>query len=183
MVCAPHGPKCDLAFGNEAMKRRPLLLTAAAVALLVCPHVLSLAEEKASEGPLQVSKKDICPVCGMFVHKYPNWLAHIIFKDRTYAFFDGAKDMAKYYLELKKYNPHKTIDDILAIWITDYYTIKLIDGRKAFYVVGSDVLGPMGRELIPHVSEKAAGSFVKDHGGEKTLRFHEIDLNLIERLR
>lgn len=147
------------------------------------PLVLAWAEKESSIGPFKVTKKDLCPVCGMFVHKYPNWEGQIIFKDRTCFFFDGAKDMFKYYFDLKKYNPKKTIDDIAAIWVTDYYRVKLIDGYKAFYVTGSDVLGPMGHELIPHASEKAAKHFSADHGGKKILRFDEIDLNLIESLR
>lgn len=141
------------------------------------------AGEERSTGPLKVGKKDVCPVCGMFVHKYPNWIAQILFDDGTYAFFDGGKDMFKYYLDLKKYNPKKRKEDITAIWVTDYYRVRLMDGRKAFYVVGSDVLGPMGRELIPHASEKAAKHFMKDHGGDEILTFQKVSLNLIESLR
>ena len=119
----------------------------------------------------------------MFVSKYPNWIAQIIFDDKTYVFFDGTKDMLKYYFDLNKYNPKKTRDDIVMIWVTDYYTTRLIDGKKAVYVTNSDVLGPMGKELIPHASAKAANHFVKDHGGDKILAFGEIDLNLVESLR
>jgi nitrous oxide reductase accessory protein NosL len=36
-----------------------------------------------------------------------------------------------------------------AIGVTDYYRVQRIDAHKAYYVVGSDVLGPMGHELIP----------------------------------
>lgn len=142
-----------------------------------------LAEEKVSTDPLEVGKRDLCPVCGMFVSKYPNWVAQIIFDDQTYVFFDGAKDMFKYYFDLNKYNPQKTRDGILMIWVTDYYTTRLIDGKRAFYVTNSDVLGPMGKELIPHASYEAAEHFVKDHGGDKILGFSDIDLNLVESLR
>jgi copper chaperone NosL len=145
------------------------------------PHALSA--ENSSAGALEVGKKDLCPVCGMFVYKYPNWVSQITFHDRTYAFFDGAKDMFKYLLDLSKYNPKKTVNEILSIWVTDYYTTTPIDGKEAYYVVGSDVLGPMGRELIPHKNEKAAASFAKDHGGQRILRFNEIDLNVVQSLR
>ena len=91
--------------------------------------------------------------------------------------------MFKYYLDLKKYNPEKTTKDANSLWVTDYYTTKLIDGKKVLYVVGSDVLGPMGRELVPHKSEKAARNFEKDHGGKKVLGFQEIDLGLLLALR
>lgn len=151
--------------------------------IIVLFFTAALAGEKSSIGPYKVVKKDLCPVCGMFVHKYPNWVGQIVFNDKTYASFDGAKDMFKYYFDLKKYNPKKKVDDIGGIWATDYYTLTLIDGKTAFYVVGSDLLGPMGRELIPHRSAKAAKNFMKDHGGNKILKFDEVDIDLIESLR
>jgi hypothetical protein len=48
----------------------------------------------------------------MFVAKYPDWLAQMVFKDGSSAHFDGAKDMFKYLFNLKKYNPSKTTEDI-----------------------------------------------------------------------
>ena len=86
-------------------------------------------------------------------------------------------------MTLKKYNPKKRTGDIEGIWVTDYYTLRLIDAKKAFYVVGSDLLGPMGRELIPHINAKAAKNFLKDHEGKKILKFDEVNIDLIESLR
>jgi nitrous oxide reductase accessory protein NosL len=103
-----------------------------------------LAETK---GPVKPTREDKCPVCGMFVYKYPDWLAEIILKDESVDFFDGAKDLFRYYFGLRKYKLGKTKKDIAAIYVTEYYEIKLIDARKAFFVVGSDVYGPMGHEL------------------------------------
>jgi len=122
---------------------------------------------------------DKCPVCGMFVAKYPDFVARLVFKDDSQAFFDGVKDLMKYYFNLATYNPAKKTEDIAAIFVTDYYTLKLIDGYKAYYVVGSDVFGPMGRELIPFVDEKAAKEFLRDHNGKALLKFSEITPALI----
>ena len=80
-----------------------------------------------------------CPVCGMFVAKYPDWVAAIAFSDGLTVFFDGVKDMLKYYFNMGKYAPGKTTADIQAIHVTDYYRLEPINGRQAFYVVGSDV--------------------------------------------
>ena len=80
----------------------------------------------------------------MFVAKYPDWVAEIIFKDGSYAVFDGTKDMFKYYFDMGKYNPSKKQLDIDSIYVTDYYTLTFIDGHKAYYVIGSDVYGPNG---------------------------------------
>jgi len=60
--------------------------------------------------PVKPLGSDKCPVCGMKVTPYPNWIAQIIFSDGSYAVFDGPKDMLKYYFEMDKYNksPLKT---------------------------------------------------------------------------
>lgn len=129
--------------------------------------------------PKKPGPKDKCPVCGMFVAKYPDFVAHLVFTDGSEAFFDGVKDLMKYYFDLAKYNPAKKTSDIAAIYVTDYYTLKLIDGHQAYYVVGSDVYGPMGRELIPFKEKKAAQEFLKDHKGKSLLTFSEITPALI----
>jgi nitrous oxide reductase accessory protein NosL len=118
----------------------------------------------------------------MFIYKYPDWVGEIIFKDGSLAFFDGAKDLFKYYYNLKKYNPEKTIKDIAAIYVTEYYDMKIIDAGSAFFVIGSDVYGPMGRELIPFVSKSDAEAFKKDHKGKRILRFEDIKPGIIKKL-
>ena len=118
----------------------------------------------------------------MFVAKYPDWNAEIIFKDGSYAIFDGAKDMFTYYFDLKRYNPSKTLGDIDSIYVTDYYDLTWIDGARAFYVIGSDVYGPMGRELIPFREEAGAKDFLKDHKGKAVVKFREITLEVIKGL-
>lgn len=132
--------------------------------------------------PLTPSKKDKCPVCGMFVYKYPDWTAQIIFKDGTAVFFDGVKDMVKYYLNMNKYTPSRKVTDITAFFVNDYYGLKPIDAKKAFYVIGSDVYGPMGKELIPFAKEAEAREFMKDHKGVKILTFQGITSEILKSL-
>ncbi len=131
---------------------------------------------------VSVSKLDKCPVCGMFVAKYPDFLAQIIFNDGSYAVFDGVKDMFKYYFHVKKYNPSKALSDIEFIYVMDYYNMAPIDGRVAWYVIGSDIFGPMGRELISFAKETDAHAFLKDHSGKQLLRFDEVTADLIRGL-
>ena len=123
---------------------------------------------------IEPAKKDKCPVCGMFVYKYPKWVAEIIFKDGTYAVFDGPKDMFKYYFNISKYNRSKTVEDIEEIYVTEYYSTKRMKAGNLYFVAGSDVYGPMGMELIPLNGKKEAETFMKDHKGEKMLAFDQI---------
>ncbi|MEW6668929.1 MAG: nitrous oxide reductase accessory protein NosL [Thermodesulfobacteriota bacterium] len=132
--------------------------------------------------PRKPSKQDKCPVCGMFVYKYPDWIGQVIFKDGTVDFFDGAKDLFKYYLNLKKYNPKKAQSDIAAIYVSEYYKMRPINAYEGFFVVGSDVYGPMGRELIPLSSNEDAETFKKDHRGKQILKFQEITPQVLKGL-
>jgi nitrous oxide reductase accessory protein NosL len=90
--------------------------------------------------------------------------------------------MFKYYFNLKKYNAAKEVSDIAFIYVMDYYNMTPIDGRTARYVVGSDVFGPRGRELIPFVKEADALEFMKDHSGKKMIRFEEVNPDIIKGL-
>jgi copper chaperone NosL len=132
--------------------------------------------------PNKVSPHDKCPVCGMFVAKFPDFVAQIVFKDGSHVFFDGVKDMMKYYFDLPKYNQAKTTADIGLILVSDYYKLTLIEGHKAWYVIGSDVYGPMGRELIPFQDEAAAKEFKVDHKGTAILQFKDITPKIIKPL-
>ena len=159
------------------MVRSTRCLVSAFIVLIAC--TLVSAGEK---GPITASDKDKCPICGMFVAKYPDFAAQIIFKDGSYAVFDGVKDLFKYYFNLAKNNPGKKLTDIDSIYVTDYYDLKWIDGYKAFYAEGSDVYGPMGRELIAFEKEAGAEQFMTDHIGKSRLKFDEIRYDLIKGL-
>ena len=114
-----------------------------------------------------------CPVCGMFVGKYAQW-ATVIEDGTSNVYFDGVKDMMKYIFE------QKTAFE--KVYVTDYYKLNKVEAKRAFYVVGSKVYGPMGVELIPFSSDKDAYTFAKDHNGKKVVRFEEITEGLIKSL-
>lgn len=128
---------------------------------------------------LKIAPRDKCPVCGMFVAKFPAFAARITYRDGSYAVFDGAKDMFTYYLNLKKYAPGKSAGQIASVLVTDYYGLSPIDGMSAHYVIGSDVLGPMGHELVPFARAADAEEFRKDHRGTRIVRFRDVNAALI----
>ena len=145
--------------------------------------ILSFNQANAAEKKFtKPASRDKCPVCGMFVAKYPDWVAEVVFSDGSYAVFDGPKDLFKYYLDLKQYAPGKGHSDIDRLFVTDYYAVSHVDARTAFYVLGSDVYGPMGKELVPFAGEVDAREFLKDHKGGKVLRFNEITPAVLKEL-
>jgi nitrous oxide reductase accessory protein NosL len=136
----------------------------------------------ADKGAVAVPATAKCPVCGMFVAKYPDWTATARFKDGTTSYYDGPKDLFSHYLDTARYTPGKRQADIVALSVKEYYSLAMIDARAAFFVSGSDVYGPMGSELIPFSTEKDAASFKLDHKGKRILRFNEITRQTIKSL-
>jgi nitrous oxide reductase accessory protein NosL len=152
------------------------------LAALLLVTLLAVGAAGAEPKGRKPAPKDKCPVCGMFVAKFPDFAGQVVFKDGTSLFFDGAKDLFKFTFDLPRYLPGKKSADIAAVFITDYYTLTLVDGFTAFYVVGSDVYGPMGHELVPFAKEADAREFLKDHKGQKILRFKEVTPQIVKGL-
>lgn len=148
-------------------------------ALLLTGSLLAAADgPPASPGP-----KDKCPVCGMFVAKFPEWIAVVRFQDGSQAFFDGAKDLFAYLQEPRRYRSSSTPKDVASVWVKDYYRQQMIDARRACFVLGSNILGPMGKELVPCATEVEARTFLKDHAGTRILRFPEVTPEILKALQ
>ena len=120
-----------------------------------------------------VPKDAKCPVCGMFVAKYPKWATIMETIDGEKLYFDGVKDMMKFYFSPKEFHHEKK--KFKSIGVSDYYTLKLIDAKKAWFVIGSNIYGPMGEELIAFKNRDDAKTFLNEHHGKKIIKFSEID--------
>jgi nitrous oxide reductase accessory protein NosL len=136
-------------------------------------EVKRFGDLKNIQDQIQVTKDEKCPICGMFVYKYPKWAAQIFYKE-SHLSFDGVKDMMKYYFD------HK--DGISKILVSDYYSQKAVDATKSYFVIGSDVYGPMGHEPIPFINESEAKTFSLDHKGKKVFKFDEMTKVEIKKL-
>ena len=134
-------------------------------------YYVSNGSMKLAGKQLDVPTNAKCPVCGMFVSKYPKWAALIEY-DGKKQYFDGVKDMMKYYIFDGDFPYDRS--QITQITVSDYYTLEEISAKEAFYVLDSDIFGPMGRELIPFKSKKSAKAFMADHNGKAMVIFDEI---------
>jgi len=161
---------------------RPRVRAALILALLLLGLIApaALSQEPRPTRPTAV---DRCAVCGMFIAKHPNWTATIMTKAGPAVFFDGPKDMFTFLFAPAKYRPSAQPSDVAGIFVLDYYSVTPIDGRKAHYVPGSDVRGPMGAELIPFEKLSDAQEFRKDHGGTAVLPFDAVTPDVLSGLR
>ena len=152
------------------------------IALITLILSLLLISNGIAGSDISPTTQDKCAVCGMFVAKYPDWSAMIEYRNGRRIWFDGVKDMLKGYGNPARYGLPKERSEIKAIWVKDYYSLTLVDGRTALYVIGSDVLGPMGKELIPFTKEKDARGFQNDHRGKKIFRFDQLTAEILKKL-
>ena len=154
------------------MKNRFLAAALATGLLVIASGSVAAAAEPRPPGP-----DDRCAVCGMFVEKYKPWVATIVFADGAQVFFVGPKDLFRYLLDPEKFKVgDRTISEV---YVTDYYRVRFIDAKAASFVVGSDVMGPMGGELVPLEQRDDAETFALDHNGKEILEFDDVTMAMI----
>ena len=162
------------------LSRRLVGTPATAVVLALC---LGSGTTPAAEGQaIRPADDDRCPVCGMFTAKYPEFAARVTFSDGVGFTFDGPKDMFTFVLDVAKHAPGRSRSDVEQVLVTEYYDLVAIDARAAFFVIGSDVNGPMGAELVPFATREDAEAFRSDHRGTAALAFDDIDLDTLRGL-
>ena len=164
----------------SSIKKIHRLIAITLVLLISAGSIDTVSAARQMRKPM--TRRDKCPVCGMFVYKYPKWVAIVEFTDGTSFFYDGAKDMFKHYMNVPKYSPGKSLQNIMHVHVTDYYAVALLDAKEALYVIGSNVLGPMGHELIPFKDQASAQEFLEDHKGTRILRFQDVTEETIRAL-
>ncbi|PWJ36044.1 nitrous oxide reductase accessory protein NosL [Sediminitomix flava] len=121
----------------------------------------------------EADKKDTCSHCGMRNEDFKKWNAYIQDGTESYTFC-----CTRCMIASKLENKDKLSAEA-EYQVTDYYTLKIINADAGFYIMGSDVAGPMGKDFIVVDSKKAAEDFIKDHGGEKPVKFKDISMAML----
>jgi copper chaperone NosL len=140
---------------------------------------------------LDGSKLDLtqkCPVCGMVIGgkdaqgatvTYKDGrvvgfggVAAAVFKDGHVVGFEGARCLFIYNSVPEK--DDVKVADIEHQYVTDFVSKKMIELPKAFLVLGSNVKGPMGYELIPFANRDEAAKFASENDGKWVVQLHEV---------
>jgi copper chaperone NosL len=124
-------------------------------------------------GRLQISDPDRCPVCAMKVKIHPKFSSAIQVSDGRTFYFCGTGCMIRswmhpeIFLNLSKAELKKCV-------VQDYFSGAQADGLAAYWVAGSDVVGPMGPALVPILDAQQVEIFKKRHGGTAVFRLGEM---------
>ncbi len=108
-----------------------------------------------------------CRKCGMLVDQYPRWIAGLTNPAGKEERFCCERCMFAYWRSPLGSGSRDA-------WVTEYYTQKRMPVGEVFFVAGSDVVGPMGRALVPVAGREAAEQFLKDHRGSRIYTAEEI---------
>lgn len=129
--------------------------------------------------PIELTRDHACRVCGMIIVDFPGAKAQIHYSNGKIDTFCSTLDMFVFYQQPDR--PARIagifVNDIgKADW--DHPHNHWIDARKAFYVYGGDVMGPMGEALAPFSERDAAAEYVKTHGG-RIVAFSEVTMEML----
>ena len=123
-----------------------------------------------------------CPVCGMFPARQPRWAAQVIFADGDAYFFDSPLSLMQYLGNVAHYTRGRTLEAIVARYVTDTGTGAWVDAPQAVYVAGSSALGPMRAGNLPAFAGAAAAQRFAQVQGGAVLAFSAIDAALLRGL-
>jgi len=120
--------------------------------------------------------KDVCTVCGMYPANYPKHDCQIWAMDGNTLHFCSTQCMVNFNTDPSKYvkGPAKT----KMAWVTLFSDGMYESAFGAYYVVGSKLNGPMGREAIPFKLKKNAEEFVAANDG-KIVNFLQLTPALV----
>jgi len=133
---------------------------------------------------IEYDKNTSCLVRQLLVYKGPKWVAKIEVRNGKTVYFSSPKSMFEFY-----HRPGKWFDvgvkserDFSKIVVTDYATLKPINGETAFYVYGSNETSPAGDDLPAFATKKSAEKFSKAHNGKRIMPFDKVSDALIRLL-
>ena len=128
---------------------------------------------------IELTREHACAVCGMITVDLLGAKAQIHYKNGKIDTFCCTLHMFSFYLQ------PDSPKNMSAIYVNDMGKAdweqskgQWIDAKKAFYIVGGDVIGPHGEALVPFSVLKDAETYVNDHGG-KIIRFDEVTMGML----
>jgi nitrous oxide reductase accessory protein NosL len=129
--------------------------------------VIALA---ACSSETEAEQRTRCALCGMNVSATSRWRAGARAEDGATLAFDTPKCLFRY---------RDQRGPVRDAWVIEYYAQERRGVERLFYVLGSDVEGPMGRDLVPIEGRENAERFSRDHHGQRVLAYDEVTREVV----
>lgn len=116
-----------------------------------------------------------CLKCGMLVDDHPRWVAGATTPSGNEERFCCPRCLFAWHLSPRGAGSHD-------LWVTEYYSQQRKPVGEVHFVMGSDVVGPMGKALVPIAGREAAEQFRQDHHGSRLLTATELTPELLREI-
>jgi nitrous oxide reductase accessory protein NosL len=113
-----------------------------------------------------------CRHCGMRIDPASAWRAELVL-DGSATAFDTPRCALTWRARSAK---------TATLRVQEYYERQWRGGEEVRFVVGGDVVGPMGPDLVP-VDPSRATKFIQDHGADRALRLDEVTTDVLADLK
>lgn len=135
-----------------------------AIALSTVSSVMLACESRSK------AREERCKHCGMKIDRASAWRVELVLVDGSTVPFDTPR------CALTSWRSGKT--PATSIRVQDYYDRTWRNGADVRFVIGGDVVGPMGPDLVP-VDPARATKFIQDHTADRALRLEEVTLDVL----
>ena len=112
-----------------------------------------------------------CTVCGMYPARYPEHRCQLSTGDGETQHFCSSQCLVSFLAFPKEYM--KKSIQVKSVWVTVSHEQSYEYANGLYYLVGSQIMGPMGKEALPYRNKAMAEKAAKDHGGQ-VIRFQEL---------
>lgn len=109
-----------------------------------------------------------CTVCGMYPARYPEHRCQVSTGDGKTEHFCSSQCLVNFLADPTQYLK-KTVQ-VKSTWVTVPHEQSYEYAMGLYYLVGSSLMGPMGKEAFPYRSKATAETVAKKHGG-RVLQF------------
>ena len=114
-----------------------------------------------------------CDLCGMRVEADSEWRAGGQREAGEELHFDAPKCLFRY---------HYREGAVQEPWVIEYYNQERSPASELLFVAGSDLLGPMGEDLIPVRGQEQADGLRIDHHGSAAHPYAEVTEAVVDEL-
>jgi nitrous oxide reductase accessory protein NosL len=134
-------------------------------ALVTSTLVLAAWLLAACETESTAAAQQRCELCGMRIESSSGWRAGARAADGEALAFDTPKCL------FRRHHERGAVTDP---WVIEYYSQARRPARDLFFVIGTDLEGPMGRDLVPVAGRENAERLMREHHGQRVLTFAEV---------
>ena len=142
---------------------------------------LPAASPLGPDNQINIGPDDRCPACGMRPIKHPKFSCAIQLADHRTFYFCSPGCLLRAWVR-PQVMMSVAARHVKCAVVREYFSGRPVDAHTVTWVVGSDVVGPMGPAIVPLAGDRHLAAFIRRHGGRHTFQLSRLSLALWEEM-